>query len=219
MSAAEATAPIRHAPLALWRIAQTFLHALCSIFGNPEDVAAEHTLTTKAYTLFLDWLRAGEAILRKLLLIEAAALGPFAAPGPRASGPHLQRQRKLMEFSADKPEEWRVCFRCLARPALRQAQGSQSNNTNRGLSLSKAGPTPGFHSAWPLAERYEALIRAFNNPAPYALRLARHLRAKPQAATALLRDPPRFEYTLNPIEREELAVAAEPVARTFTDTS
>jgi hypothetical protein len=44
-----ATLP-RTAPLALWRIAEAFLHVLYSLFGAPEDVAREHTLTRAAHT-------------------------------------------------------------------------------------------------------------------------------------------------------------------------
>ncbi len=39
-----------------------------------------------------------------------------------------------------------------------------------------------FRSAWPLAERYEAIVRAFNEPALYAQRLARRLYAQPWRA-------------------------------------
>jgi hypothetical protein len=199
-----AATPIRNAPLALWRIAEAFMHALCALFGNPDDVAAQHTFTTKPYALLLDWIRAGEAILRKLLLIEAAALGAttFAPPAPPT---HRKRERKLIEFSADKPEAWRVSLRCFTSPTLRQTQRNAADSASVNLSLSKAErPDRRFHSAWPVAERYEALVRVFNNPAPYAHRLARRLQAHPQRAATLTRDPPRFEYTLNPVEREEL---------------
>ena len=40
-----------------------------------------------------------------------------------------------------------------------------------------------MRSAWPLAERFEALLRVYNDPMPYARRLARRLRK--QAALAV----------------------------------
>ena len=46
-----------------------------------------------------------------------------------------------------------------------------------------------FFSAWPLAERCEALLRVFNDPAPYAKRLARRLARTPKAARALTTFP------------------------------
>ncbi len=48
------------------------------------------------------------------------------------------------------------------------------------------GETPALHSnptvldAWPLAHRSEALLRVFNDPIPYARRLARRLAARPK---------------------------------------
>lgn len=53
-----------------------------------------------------------------------------------------------------------------------------------------AKPTK-FYSAWPLAERYEALLRVFNNPAPFAKRLAARLHATPHRAAELMRLPAR----------------------------
>jgi hypothetical protein len=64
-----------------------------------------------------------------------------------------------------------------------------------------------FYSAWPLAERYEALLRAFNDPAPYARRLAKRLHAWLHRLPEILRAPPEAEHR---IERfEALTHAAE----------
>ena len=46
-----------------------------------------------------------------------------------------------------------------------------------------------FHSTWPAAERYEALLRVFNDPAPYARRLAKRLHATPHRCRDVLRAP------------------------------
>jgi hypothetical protein len=84
-----------------------------------------------------------------------------------------------MYFGADDPEAWRVSFQCFGPPiSSRQTQGRQDAG---GLRTEKR-----FHSAWPLAERYEALIRVFNDPAHYARRLAARLRAKPNRTRILL---------------------------------
>jgi hypothetical protein len=102
----------RHAPSALWAIMQAFLNTLHMLFGAPETVAEQHTLTAKPYKLLQTWFRAGEALMRRLLLIEAAA---YAKPNVR---PLLReprkRGRKLMGFDADTPEAWRVSFRCFS---------------------------------------------------------------------------------------------------------
>jgi hypothetical protein len=72
-------------PIALWRVAETFLHTLHALFGTPEDVAAEHTLVAKAHKLMASWLRCAEAMLRRLLLIEASAHAEALRPVRRSS--------------------------------------------------------------------------------------------------------------------------------------
>lgn len=232
MSADDAPAPTRTAPIALWRVAQSFLHTLHALFGAPEDVAAEHTLVAHAHKLMASWLRCAEAMLRRLLLIEASA---YPKPNTR---PLLhetrQRERKAIGFSADAPEQWRVSFRMfvgvprLSSPARggggRAAIGGGANaqtldansslrplsHASRDSSPASGGakldrrdrwhqerwPRPSFRSAWPLAERYEALIRVYNNPAPYAQRLARRLHAAPHRIGETLRFPPEAEHRI-----------------------
>lgn len=174
MSAA-ASSPVRTAPLVLWRAAEAFLRVLHALFGAPEDVAGAHVLSGARHTLIASWLRCAEAMLRRLILIEAAAC-PHEAPHPPR--PPRQHARKLMHFYADQPEAWRVSFRMCAAP--RRAR-------QRAASRAKADAS---RSAWPLAERYEALIRAFNDPAAYAARTARRLRRDPQQLARALRAPP-----------------------------
>jgi hypothetical protein len=201
-------ATVRHAPLALWRAAQAFLGVLHMLFGAPETVAAKHTLTAKAHAQMASWLRSAEAMLRRLLLIEASA---YPKPNTRPLL-HTRRPRtkKLMTFSPDAPEAWRVRFRCFSSPALRQAQGSRELAQSSGLSLSKAtrrerrteyiGQPVKFRSAWPLAERYEALIRVFNDPAPYARRLSKRLHATPHRLREVLRAPPEAGHRVDHFE-------------------
>jgi hypothetical protein len=176
--------PIRNAPIALWRVAEAFLHTLHNLFGAPEDVAFRHTLTLAPYRLLLSWIRVGEAMLRRLLLIEAAAL-PKPNTRPILWPTHKKRARRMMEFFDDKPEDWRVSFRCQCDIRVRKA-------THKRVTLSRSqrdASPPSFHSVWPLAERYEALLRVFNDPTGYAKRLARRLYANAvKALRALIRE-------------------------------
>jgi len=228
----------RTAPLALWRVAEAFMHILAALFGDPGQVAAQHTLTLKAHQLLASWLRAGEAMMRRLLLIEAAAHAkPNTRPLLRAP---RKRTRRLMHFFPETPEKWRVSFRCSLpgdtharsasgqltpiaghacvspgtpgspkpfifredRPLRRRANRVQRRRAKR----TRAKPvlrqdrewrlheTPlAFRSAWPLAERYEALRRVFANPHAHAQRLARRLHATPHRVHELLRPPPNAE--------------------------
>lgn len=232
-------APIRLAPPALWRIASAFVRTLHALFGAPERVAFLHTLPSKTHGLMSSWLRVGEAMMRRLILIEAAA---YPKPNARPLLPRFPRKRarKAMSFEADRPQEWRVSFRCFAR----EPRTLQRRASNAGAAclerLRQLGALPGeaificreerdcltqarsrtvrrrtarrhaariraqdrfwvheddlyppvFRAAWPLAERYEALLRAFNDPIPHARRVAARLHATPHRLSEVLRAPP-----------------------------
>jgi len=205
------TEPVpRSAPIALWRIAEAFLHVLHDLFGAPEDVAARHTLTRAAHALMASWLRVGEALLLRLLMIEAAAIEmievtythdhrwPQAEPTSQGA---CMSPRSPRAFFADDPDSWRVSFRCFAAADRRLPAG---NSPNKPMALAsqdvvcrlEAGG-PRFRSAWPLAERYEALLRVFNAPFAYARRLARRLRTDARRTPELLRAPPEYQHRVD----------------------
>jgi hypothetical protein len=197
----------RRAPIALWRSAGAFLATLYALFGSASEVAESHTLTSKARALMLAWLGAGEALVRRLLLIEASLYMREELPATRERQPR-ERDRKRIAFDPAKPEEWRVAFRfCLdrRRPRRRDAGGPRQRAPAR------------FHSAWPLAERYEALIRAYNDPAPYARRLARRLYAEPRRAAALIAYTPPSKVSREGFE--DTQTAAERAQAHFRDSS
>jgi hypothetical protein len=157
--------PTRLAPLPLWQAAHALVTALFNLFGDPEDIAAQRTLTKRARELLLSWLRPTEAILRRLIFIEASKLG---LDGPRAFRPASAHTKSASEdarsdFDPAAPEAWRVSFRCSV--STRRASHPRS----------KRHRAPRAIYARPLAERCEALLRAFNDPAPFARRLARRL--------------------------------------------
>jgi len=229
MSSAERTAP-----LTLWATAQSFLNTLFALFGPPEAIAFQHTHTSQQRALMLPWLRAGEALMRRLLLIEAAAYPKPNTP-PRL-WPKRTRVRKLVGFDDDKPETWRVSFKCFARLNSSPGRGGGVvRSTTEGepdacalscaspsVSFADSSPASGgavkfwegkwftakptkFTSAWPLAERYEALIRVFNNPAPFAKRLAARLNATPHRIGELMRLPkPRARKSGEPADIPDL---------------
>ncbi|MBX3427976.1 MAG: hypothetical protein KF779_00185 [Hyphomonadaceae bacterium] len=214
------------------------MRTLHVLFGDPAAVAARHTLTGKAHAQMASWLRSAEAMLRRLILIEAAA---YPKPNTRPLlRPRRPRKLKLYAFWADKPEAWRVSFRMFApsprTPKPRKPGLAAAKRLER---LRQLGALPGepififreerpaprarfacrrraqaaprgkpirrqdrfwvherdlkplvFRSAWPLAWRYEALQRVFNDPAPYARRLAARLHATPHRLREILRAPP-----------------------------
>lgn len=193
-----APSPARIAPLALWRVAEAFLRLLHALFGAPEEVAARHTLTVGAHALLASWLRSAEALMRRLLLIEAAA---FPKPNARPLlHPTRRRARKLMAFMPGEPEKWRVGFRCVEPLRPRPPTSPQAGGTpavRRRIAREERASYERFRSAWALAERYEALIRVFNDPAPYARRLARRLHACPHLLAEALHAPPEAAHRID----------------------
>lgn len=196
------------APIALWRIAQAFLQTLHTLFGAPEDIARRHTLMRDAHALLASWLRVGEAMMRRLIAIEAAA---FPKHEIRAR-PKRQHTRTLITFTPDKPENWRVSFRSTitdrrlpaGKPAPKTAQACENQNTKCRL---EAGAPQRFFSAWPLAERYEALLRAFNDPLRYARRLAQRLHANRARLRTVLKAPPEYAHRVD--QADEFTAGAE----------
>jgi hypothetical protein len=198
----------RAAPLHLWRAASALLNTLFALLGGPEKLAAKHTLTAAAHKLAADWLRTAEALMRRLLLVEARAYPPPSSRQKTAGRLPAVRKRKLMGFDADKPGQWRVSFRCFLdrrRPRRREAQQHPQK-----LGHLNNADGPSFRSAWPLAERFEALIRVHNDPTPYAKRLARRLHARPQLIASVLSAPPDFIHGVPEPIVEELRQLCEP---------
>ena len=208
---------------------RVLIQTIFALFGDPAHIAWQHTHRKSERTLLLKWLRAGEALMRHLLLIEASHFAR-ANTRPLLHANKLTRRprvRRLMSFEADKPEAWRVSFRCLmtadrrlpaGKPAVQLAQACAASSTacrleagGPQLQLDRRDrwhqarwPKQTFHSAWPLAERAEAMLRAFNAPHIYARRLARRLHASPHRSVELTRQQSAFAPLIP--ERDFIAV-------------
>lgn len=170
----------RSAPLALWRAMGAFLAMLFNLIGAPERIANLGVLTRPERQLMLSWLRAGEAMLRRLLLIEAKALR-LAPPKPSIARVRKQRVRHPHAFSPDGPEFWRVSFRC-AGPMQHQRPAGQRRSVASNTSAR-------VYNAWPIAERLEAMLRVHNDPTARVRSLARWLQRHPERETHLLEAP------------------------------
>lgn len=127
-------------------------------------------------------LRMLECYVRKLLLVEAAAL---PASPPRAVNRRAARPRQRTEASVDlaRPETWSTRF------PLRLPRDRRVRSQNRG-----PGPrTNAQLTAFRIALRIEALRRVLNAPSRYATRLRRSLYRRPALARRYaLRGPRRF---------------------------
>lgn len=192
----------RYAPIALWRVASRLLITLFNLFGEPQQLAFQHTVVRRDYDLICNWLRTVEALFRKLLFIEASYYAVNLAPGRQRA--KRKRVRRVMTFVPERPEEWRVTFRMeRARPRPRTSVRVIAGDDARAPYLA---PTT-FHSAWPLAERFEALLRVHNDPAPYAKRLARRLRA--ERIDAMLKEPPELRHRIDAEPYAEIEVLSK----------
>lgn len=172
--------PNRNAPLELWHIARAMMRALYALFGEPQNVAARRWILRKDARMLSGWLRAAKALLRRLLLIEATLLAPQTLGPIRPRPPRAPRQRRLMEFTEDDPDAWRVSFR------LTDSAFAPTSTLPRPRAPRRLFTAPGLKYTWPLAERYEALLRAYNEPLIYARRLARRLARTPALAAHML---------------------------------
>jgi hypothetical protein len=145
-----------------------FIETIWALFGAPETIAAMRNLTRADHKLLASWLRKAEALLRKLIAIEAADIRIEEKKYKVRLAP--KRQAKLRQFNQDEPHLWRVCFR-LSSPVY---EGGGRAVTGGGSSLfppsspaATLSPHAGeetrrrfdarFPDAWPLAERFEAL--------------------------------------------------------------
>jgi len=170
----------RSAPITLWRTAAYLLDTIHSAFGEPAAIAACGTIEAKAYAHLIAWLRAAEHFLRRLLLLEAKALGA-PAPSPALSARKLERTR------AARPQNPRTSFRLC--DAERRLPAGTATNKRALASQAKRDTGATLHFTRPLARRYEALLRVFANPAPYALRLARLIARIPKLIARFFTKP------------------------------
>jgi hypothetical protein len=216
---------VLHAPPQLWAAARALIVTIFNLFGAPEKIAAQHTHSLRERSLILTWLRAGEAMIRHLLLIEAAACAkPALAARKRVA---RVRERKQMEFAADAPETWRVSFRCFVSSPARGGSVSARHAMKMGAAAPSdasgaTSPARGggkrdkrFFSAWPLAERAEAMLRVFNNPAPFAQRLARRLMRAPARVGAVVRVPENLQHAIAEDDYAALCDGAETARKRF----
>ena len=173
----------RNVPITLWRVASRLMITLFNLFGEPDALAHKHSMSAKDFKLACNWLRSVEALFRKLLFIEASYYARSATPPkPRAKRP---RQRREMAFFPDQPDAWRVTFRTMDRLRPHPHGGARSHT-----------PARRFYSAWPIAERFEALLRVHDDPTPFAKRLARRLNA--ERVADILKAPAELQHRVDP---------------------
>lgn len=190
-SAPSSTASVRTAPLGLWRAAAAFLRTLHVLFGAPGDVAARGLLTPRAHAQIASWLRCAEALMRRLLLIEAAAF-----PAPAAA------RRGALHKATPRAGPRAIAFRCFAGAGGRGARTPLAPRLSADelwaafYLAREAPPKAPSLPAGALAARYEAVLRVFEAPAPFARRLARRLWPARHRLREPLRAPPEAGHRI-----------------------
>src|SRR5262249_46336448 len=149
-----------------------FIDSICEWFGLPRAIAARVKLPRKEYKILLAWIADAEALLRRILVIEAASLDlkPAAAKiQPRATKPqkktdkeHLHQTRSSFKLAEPEPAE--------TKPVT-----DTSFFDNRGYRERKR-----FFNVQGLARRFEALLRVFDAPQQYINRAARLVQRDPK---------------------------------------
>ena len=205
------------APPALWAAGRYFLDWLMALFGAPHDVAALGVLTPKERSEILGWLRPVEALVRLLLIAEAAALPRPAPPSPSSLRPEPRRSAAERPHAEPDPEDsrrWPTRFRVFV------ARGSK-----RRRDPSDAGRRWDDHAPWldpwPVARRIEAVRRVLEDASPYARRLARRLAAAPARAEPLISRARNTNRKRRQLGDEALGFAADHAAAALAhfDTS
>jgi hypothetical protein len=187
--------------LQLWAHTRTWLARAVDAFGGPAAIA--RLVVRGARRVAARQLAACEALVMKLLLVEAADLSPQAfARGP---GARTQTQSRPTELDLAHPETWNVRFiprlpsapptpqqqagagpriRSFAQPLLvrdiaadRARQELHARMKKMRDARWRLDPARDRAKAERLARRFEALRRVFADPKPYALRLKRKVLA------------------------------------------
>jgi hypothetical protein len=144
-----------------WDYLRVFLEDFATLFGKPATLARREDFAEREHKVCTAWLRALEAWLRRLLLIAAARITLATRPEAKKRPP-----RKAItagaSFASEDSADWRVSFQLHAPKRTRRAK------RRRSLPRRVWNPTP-------LALRFEALLRAAQNPERHVQRMARAL--------------------------------------------
>ncbi len=227
----------------LWKIARGWFPDALDAFGGPQTI--QHTLDRISRRAIKRQLKALEALVMKLLLIEGAKLRPLAVAPQRASAVRRGRGRAASNADLNRPGTWRVCFqlhippeppepkntgprfRSLAPPRFIRAIVVDAKALAKTLAHMAAmrakstGEAREQASAERLARRFEALRRVFANPVPRARRLKQKLLALKRSAFAAAKriaalKPPQRQ--LDPLLAERAEYAAQHAVPAFNSS-
>lgn len=185
-------------PPALWEAAKYLLRWLYAICGTPCAIVADGLHAPRERRRIALWLRPVEALVRRLLVVEAVRMAQTlpAAEG-KGTGARPRQRPPMCRIAFLDPEDsdaWIVHFRALGGTPMRHAEGNspqapESERRSGAPAARRKDPLADW-CPWPLAVRIEAVTRVLRDPEPYARRLAWRLRKDAGPIRRACRPPP-----------------------------
>jgi hypothetical protein len=166
------------AALTIWRVVREHIAGLWRTHGSPADVALFGFIGSTLRRELLSWLQPIEGVLRRLIARDAALLAPSLKLRPLRKHKRAGTRRVIIDPA--QPETWRVVFRSDEKTSARAHRGARTLRA----------PSP--YESFALALRFEACVRVFNDPGPFARRLAFRLARGRVDVEALTRMPRAF---------------------------
>ncbi|HYD87259.1 MAG TPA: hypothetical protein VEA80_07280 [Vitreimonas sp.] len=178
----------------LWAAARAIFVRMIGVIGEPRALRENLEPDAKTLARVRAWLRPLEAVVRKIVLVEAAALARTLAPQPEPRLTSPTRFAPKTPYPQPRPHRgrFRLWPRSGPRPRIRllgppthvreiwREQIREAQVRQLALVRFMRPPEPVL-----LAGRIEALARVLHKPLPAIRRLARKLRRSPRLAYAL----------------------------------
>ncbi|MBI1250510.1 MAG: hypothetical protein GC189_03455 [Alphaproteobacteria bacterium] len=164
-------------------LTQEVLGWLFSIFGSPAELLEKAWVSVDTHAHCSGWLRGLEALVRRLIFVEAANYLTDQPHAPR-SQPRVARAAAPPDTApSDTPRDPLLGGRFCA------AVRSHASRRARARTRAAQRVQSAVRDAAPLARRLEAIRRVLNDPSRLARRWARRLAANAQQMQRLLRIP------------------------------
>jgi hypothetical protein len=200
--------------LDLWRTLRDYIVCAFHILGSPLALAELGWVRKERYDAQRNWLFRCEELFRRLLYVDALNAPAIGTRVRRQSDCRLPTAhcRPPTAFDTESPGTWRVSFQLTSSataPSLRQKR--------------KLSPSVDWRTTacvYPLARRFEALVRAFNAPERHVRRMARLIRKRAPQLAAQFTHPTRTYMTAKATGGDlAIADAAAFAAEAYKDSS
>lgn len=208
------TSPNPDKRLDLWRTLRDYIVCAFHILGSPLALAELGWVRKERYGAQRNWLFRCEELFRRLLYIDALRVSAVGGRVPRQSDCRLPTAdcRPPTAFDTESPETWRVSFQLTSTATAPSPR--RKRNRSPGVDWRTTA------CVYPLARRFEALVRAFNEPERHVRRMARLIRKRAPKLAARFTHPTRTYLTAKTAGGDlAIADAAAFAAAVYKDSS